>query len=252
LNNASLALCASGQTSPNCNSTSVTVANQGTYSIVSGQVQFVPLSSFAGTATAVTYQIADALGQVASTTYTPTVSPPTAPVAVNDTKSGPWNTAQTITPLTNDPAGVTIVGLCPTVSTAAASCTATTLTVANEGTYTLSGSTVTFTPLATFSGTATAIKYAIVDAFSQNATAMITPTVAAPTAPTASPQTKTLLPNTSVAFTDVDSGAGALATQGSAALTSSCIVNPANTASCITTGSFTYFSHGVDEGNFCC
>jgi CshA-type fibril repeat protein len=240
-----LKLCSTGQTAPNCNATSVTIANQGTYAIVNGQIQFNPLSTFAGTATPVSYQVTDALGQTSTTTYTPTVAPPAAPTAVSDTNSGAWNTAQTITPLTNDPAGLTIVGLCPTVSTAAASCTATTLTIANQGTYTLSGSTVTFTPLPTFSGTATPIKYAVVDAFNQYATANITPTVAAPTAPTATPQTKTLLPSTTVTFTDVDSGVGALATQGSAAITSSCIVNPANTSSCITSGSFTVANQGT-------
>jgi CshA-type fibril repeat protein len=138
-----------------------------------------------------------------------------------------------------------MVGLCPTVSTAAASCTETTLTIANEGTYTLSGSTVTFTPLSTFSGTATPIAYAAVDAFAQNVKATITPTVFAPDAPTASPQTKTLLPNTSVAFTDVDSGAGALATQGSANLSSSCISDPANSSNCISSGSFTVANQGT-------
>jgi hypothetical protein len=140
---------------------------------------------------------------------------------------------------------MTMVGLCPTVSTAAASCTVTTLTIANEGTYTLNGSTVTFTPLATFSGTATSIAYAVVDAFAQNVKATITPTVFAPTAPTATPQTKTLLPNTSVTFTDVDSGSGALAAQGSANLSSSCIVDPASPSSCIDSGSFSVANQGT-------
>jgi CshA-type fibril repeat protein len=124
-----LKLCSSGQVAPNCTATSVTIANQGTYAVVNGQVTFTPLSTFAAPATPINYQVSDALGQTATTTYTPTVVPPAMPTAVNDTKSGPWNTPQTITPLTNDPAGLTVVGLCPSTQTVAASCTLTSVTV---------------------------------------------------------------------------------------------------------------------------
>jgi CshA-type fibril repeat protein len=250
LNPSTLKLCATGQVLPNCNATSVTIANQGTYAVVNGQITFTPLSTFAGPATPITYQVSDALGQPSTTTYTPTVAPPPMPVAVNDTKSGPWNTAQTITPLTNDPTGLTVVGLCPTTQTDAASCTLTSVTVFDNlnnpvGTYTLSGSTVTFTPVITFSGTAPAIKYAVADVVGQKVMATITPVVSAPAAPIATPQTKTLLPATTTTFTDIDSGASSLATTGSANFTASCIVDPATPSSCITSGSFVVAGEGT-------
>ena len=104
LDASTLKLCnpATNQASPNCNATSVTIANQGTYDIVAGQIQFTPLITFSGTATPIAYQISDSLGQVASSAYTPTVAAPPAPVAVNDTSSGPLNTAQVKTVLAND------------------------------------------------------------------------------------------------------------------------------------------------------
>jgi CshA-type fibril repeat protein len=86
-------LCASGQSPSNCDATSVSVTNQGTYTVNSdGSVTFDPLPTFSGTATAVTYQVADSLGQVTSSTITPTVYAP--PNAVNDTSSGNYDTDQ--------------------------------------------------------------------------------------------------------------------------------------------------------------
>jgi CshA-type fibril repeat protein len=108
------------QTPNNCTQTSLTIANQGTYTVnANGTVTFDPLPTFNGTATAVRYQVADTLGQVANTTITPTVRAPRAPTPTPDTNSGNWDTNQTISPLTNDTPGeptaplvVTTVKLC--------------------------------------------------------------------------------------------------------------------------------------------
>jgi CshA-type fibril repeat protein len=160
----------SAQTPNNCTQTSLTIANQGTYTVnPDGTVTFDPLPTFNGTATAVKYQVADTLGQVANSTITPTVRAPRAPTPTPDTKTGNWDTNQTITPLSNDTPGeptaplvastVKLCGVTPNAQTPN-NCTQTSLTIANQGTYTVNADgTVTFDPLPSFVGTATAVKY---------------------------------------------------------------------------------------------
>ena len=241
----SVKLCATGQTVPGCNATSLVVPGQGTYSVntTTGVITFTPCSAantpagasctgaFTGPATPVAYQVSTNTGQVATSTYTPTVVPP--PTAVADTATGNWDVNQTFSPTSNDSAatGTTLVavplGIC-TNGTAAASCTGTTLTVANQGTYTLNTTTgvVTFDPLPSFTGTATPIQYVVADALGQKSTSTITPTVTPPPAPAATPQSKTVLPGASVSFTTL-TGTGGLATTGGPAFTTSatCLVN---------------------------
>lgn len=55
--------------------TSVTVPNQGTYTLDDGFITFTPTEDFVGTATPVRVQVEDKFGKVAITTYTPTVKP---------------------------------------------------------------------------------------------------------------------------------------------------------------------------------
>jgi CshA-type fibril repeat protein len=221
--------CASA---PNCTRNSdgtVTIANQGTYSAVAadGTVVFTPTPTFTGTATPVTYTISDALGQSATTTYTPTVIP--APVAINDTSTNGQDKNQLINVLLNDtvptnPAGdplnPTTVKLCaianptatpPVSAEVAPNCTLTTLTTA-DGTYTVNPTTgiVTFDPIPSFTGTVSVpVRYQVSDTGStpQVTSATITPTVIpGPTAandtssgPMNTPQTKTLVTNDSAA-----------------------------------------------------
>ena len=202
-------LCSSGQTSPNCTATSLVVNGQGTYSVntSTGAITFQPCSSvvattcpsgaFTGVATPVAYQVGTNTSQHATSTYTPTVVP--LPSAVADAQTGAWDTNQTYDPTANDSAGsgATLVsvpsGICASTVTAVASCTSTTLTIANQGTYTLNTTTgaVTFDPVSTFSGTATPIKYAVVDSLGQKVLSTITPTVLPPPAPTGNPDTTT-------------------------------------------------------------
>ena len=120
-----------------------------------GIVTFVATNPLAeGTKTAVTYRVTDVTGQTATSTLTPIVPPP--PSATNDTSTGPYDTNQTINPLTNDSAGAasaplvaTTVKLCGISPVQVPnSCDKTSLDVPGEGTYTVNPVTgvVTFDP----------------------------------------------------------------------------------------------------------
>ncbi|NDF32564.1 MAG: hypothetical protein EB147_10130, partial [Acidimicrobiia bacterium] len=242
----SVKLCSSGQSAPNCTATSLVKAGEGTYSVntTTGVVTFTPCSAantpagasctgaFTGTATPVTYQVGTSFGDPASSTYTPKVVP--LPTAVADVQTGAWDTNQTFTPTSNDSAGsgASLVaipsGICLNSVTVASSCTSTSLTVSNQGTYTLNTSTgvVTFDPLPSFTGAATSIKYVVADSLGQQSLATITPTVTPPAAPTATPESKTVIPGGSVAFTTL-TGVGGLASTGGPSFTTSatCLVD---------------------------
>ncbi|MFM2235296.1 MAG: hypothetical protein RL296_955 [Actinomycetota bacterium] len=239
----------SAQTPNNCTQTSLTIANQGTYTVnPDGTVTFDPLPTFNGTATAVKYQVADSLGQIADSTITPTVRAPRTPTATPDTKTGNWDTNQTITPLSNDTPGeptaplvastVKLCGVTPNAQTPN-NCTQTTLTIANQGTYTVNADgTVTFDPLPSFTGTATAVKYQVTDTIGQTVNTTITPTVLAPPAPVATPGTVSLIAGGTKDFAPIF-GTNALAAKatGGPDLTNStvCIVDPATPTVCGTT-----------------
>jgi LPXTG-motif cell wall-anchored protein len=215
----------------------VTIAGEGTYTLntSTGVVTFVAdVNATTGTKTSLSYRVTDVFGQTATSTLTPII--PAPPTAVNDTNTGPFDTNQVISPLTNDSAAApatlvpSSVKLCATVSTANASCTLTTLTVPNEGTYTVNpNGTVTFDPLPTFTGTASPVKYVVADINGRVASATITPTVSMPPPPVAAPDLRELAPASTVSFLPiVGSGALAASAAGGAALnpTSFCIVDP--------------------------
>ncbi|MEY4158279.1 MAG: hypothetical protein RL743_774, partial [Actinomycetota bacterium] len=136
----------------------------------------------------------------------------------------------------NDTAGagtsllVSPTGICMT-STLVASCSASSLSVANEGTYTLNGDgTVTFDPLPSFAGQATPIRYVVADGLGQKSASTITPTVSTPGAPVATAESKVVLPGSSVAFTNVIgvSALGSGAGLKSGASGGPCLVDPAD------------------------
>ena len=224
------------EVSPNCTKgagSTISVANVGTYSVdVNGVVTFTPVLDYLGTPPALNYQVTDSSGNIATSTYTPTVLN-TVPSATNDTSSGAYDTNQTISPLTNDQAGslapldATSVKLCATTSTANASCNLTTLTVPNEGTYTVNANgTVSFDPLPSFTGTASAVKYVVADTLSQLTNATITATVAPPTAPAATPQTKSVIPGATVSFTTLTGASGLATTSAGFNTNSTCLITP--------------------------
>ena len=215
-----LRLCASGETSPACTATSVSVTG-GVYSINgSNEVVFTPTNGWSGTAPPVTYQVTDSVNATVSSTYTHTIIP--APTATNDAQSSAWDVNQSYTPLTNDSVDsrTTMVNsslkLCPTTATSpftTTNCNATSVTVTGEGVYTLNTVTgvVTFNPDATFFGVAqTPIKYVFTDSLSQVASATITPTIG----PKATPDTLTSFPGATATF-DAITGVGGLATGAS-------------------------------------
>jgi CshA-type fibril repeat protein len=92
--------------------------------------------------------------------------------------------------------------------------------------------TVTFDPLPSFTGTATAVKYQVTDVIGQTVNTTITPTVLAPPAPVASPGTVSLIAGETKDFAPIF-GTNALAAKdtGGPGLTNStvCIVDPATT-----------------------
>ena len=228
----------------NCTKSSVTVPGEGTYTLntATGIVTFDPLSTFTGTvATPVRYQAEDTLGRSVDSTITPTVGPPPVPTASPDAISDVYDTNQSYTPLSNDTAGnsdfplvATSVKLCG-ISPAQTpnSCDKTSLTVPGEGTYTVnSDGSVTFDPLSTFTGTvATPVTYQAKDSLDRYVNSTITPRVDPPTAPSAAPETKSVLPGSTATFTTVigSSGLGTGTGLQSGSTNGPCLVDPATT-----------------------
>ena len=187
---ATLKLCGAGESAPNCTGTSLTVENQGTYTLNSdGTVLFDPLPTFAGTATGITYQVSDTIGRIVTATITPTITPAPNPSLVPDTSSGPFNTTQKSRVLGNDlnnlaPLDPTSVKLCKVDETAeiAPDCSLTSLTT-RDGSYFVEpkSGVVSFTPVRGFIGTATVVvSYAVTDVLGRKASTTYTPTVEAP------------------------------------------------------------------------
>ena len=174
-----LRLCGAGQTPNNCDKTTVVVANEGTYTAYAdGRVIFDPLPTFIGTATPISYQVADIYGRVVTATITPTILPPPVPAATIDTGTARQGAKITLSPWVNDDAGTvsgtgerlalvpTSIRLCGTTTLAkmdslgttsqTVTCSLTTLKTA-DGTYTVDIKTgkVTFVHKKGFSGTVT-------------------------------------------------------------------------------------------------
>lgn len=226
----SVKLCGPSMTPPTCNATSLTVAGQGTYTVdAGGSIKFSPVTGYTGLATAITYQISDTLGQVASSTYQPLVLPQPAPAANPDFGTMSWSptVVVVINLLTNDspgtvppeivstpsvngstPPSVTAnpasVKLC-SVGQASPNCTATTVTTA-DGSYTITGQgIVTFDPVDGFTGTVTVpVGYQFSNVITgtwetsngtlysptaQTASSIITPTITPPPPVSANPDT---------------------------------------------------------------
>jgi len=172
---------------------SLNVPGEGVYTVnADGTVTFDPAPTFTGEAS-YTYRVYDVVGQQAEATLTVTVA--AAPTAVNNTSSGLFDANQVINVLSNDVAGdgatlnASSVKIC-TVATSDASCSSTSLTIPGEGTYTVNDNgTITFDPLPTFAGDATAIKYVVSDNFGQKNSAQISVEVEYPEPSDADPNT---------------------------------------------------------------
>ena len=137
--------------------TSVTIVNQGTYTIdpTTGVVTFVPVPTFTGEGTGVTVQATDSNGETATATYKPTVTPITL-TGENVTSKNIQGEQQSETPLFSSSYESAPVSNYKLVDPATGNpTTATSVTVENVGTYTIDSTTgvVTFQPVATYTGT---------------------------------------------------------------------------------------------------
>ena len=160
--------------------TSVTVANEGTYTLdtATNVITFQPVATFTGTVTKpVSVHIADANGTTATTTYTPTVTDVTM-TAENATSTDVQGKTQTGTPeFETSDSSVTIAKrqlLDPTTLQPTTS-----VTIVNQGTYTIDPTTgvVTFVPVPTFTGEGTGVTVQATDSNGETATATYKPTV---------------------------------------------------------------------------
>jgi CshA-type fibril repeat protein len=122
--------------------------------------------------------VTSGLGFVAASTYTPTVVGTLA--ASNDTSSGPIDKSQSKNVLANDK---TSTGAAISASTikllnpATNSYGTSSVTIAKQGTYKISGGKIVFTPVKGYTGTATPVRYQIADSVGQTANATYTPTI---------------------------------------------------------------------------
>jgi uncharacterized repeat protein (TIGR02059 family) len=207
----SVKLCGASEVAPACTKTTLTVLNEGTYTVnpITGVVTFDPLPTFTGVATPISYKVTDSLGRSVSSTITATVGEPPLPTATNDTNSGPFDTDQVISPLTNDspiaafPFDQTTVKLCAS-GVSPPNCVSNQVTTA-DGVYTVNpNGTVTFNPDPDFTGIVTQpVTYQVTETKTNGrvASATITPTVGAPPVPVAVPDAQTQPYDTNQTYT---------------------------------------------------
>lgn len=236
---ATVTLCGPTESAPSCTATSIAIAGVGTYSVTgsgpSAQISFVPEPAFVGSAPTIDYQVKDAGNRITSSTYTPTVFGPVS--GTNDAATSGWDSNIVFSVTSNDvidPGNEFIPGsvrLCGSGQVVPA-CTATSITVSGEGTYTVNGDgSITFDPLPTFSGTVVnPVTYVVEDRVGQVASAQVIPTILSPEPPSAKPALEPVLPialggsGTTTFDPLLAPGAGALA-YGAGAPTA-CLVDP--------------------------
>lgn len=235
--------------------TRATASNEGQYRLntTNGSISFTPDAGFSGTAVPITYQISDNAGRVFWSTYTPKVIGP--PGTAPDSGSDSFGAIQTLQVLTNDqfdpgaPANSSTLRICASASTMA-NCTLTTLQVANVGRFEVLSGAVKFTPCTAngspfaspsctqgYVGTSS-IQYRIADSLGQTSTASVTVTTQPP-AISASGQTKSVLPSSSVSFTALIGVPGLASGVGLTA----CLVSSGT--SCVANNSFQISGQGT-------
>ncbi len=165
----------------------VVVPGQGAYTIADGRIVFTPEPAFVGSATPVRYSVEDRNGTPSTSTYTPVLTG-VAPRLVADTTRGPQGRPQSVDPLVNDRPGDPGVPLDPRTLTLldAAGDPVTSVVLPGQGTYTIAGGRIVFTPLPDFTGTATPVDYRVADANGVVRSSTYTPTLT-PVTPSAAP-----------------------------------------------------------------
>ena len=199
--------------------TSVTLAGEGTYAVdtTTGRVTFDPLPSFTGQSS-ITYSVRDSYGNTAVATLTVTVSP-IDPVATDDSRATPYLTSVTVDVVANDTAGdasAPLVSSSVVLTSPSATDGGKSLAVAGQGAYTVNATgTITFTPVAGFTGPTTPVQYRISDDNGTTDTAMLSITVGTP--PTAVADTASTLQDVDVTLSPLGNdtaGAGGNGTPG--------------------------------------
>ncbi|MFF0344115.1 Ig-like domain-containing protein [Kribbella sp. NPDC004875] len=161
----------------------VKIPGQADYQVnADGSVTVDPLPGFTGTATKVTYRVADLFGQTARSTIAVTITPIT-PSAADDTAQTPYGHAVPVNVLVNDKPGDPSAPLVPSslrIVDPADGLPKATVTIPNEGAYAASGGAIRFEPSATFRGPGTPLTYRVADSNGTTATARLTVTVGQP------------------------------------------------------------------------
>jgi CshA-type fibril repeat protein len=246
LSSARMKLCDTSETAPNCLSTVVIVPGEGTWTLDTGtgEVTFVPLASFAGVATPISYTGTDLVGQTYSSSMTATIQIPPSPTSSTDTATGAAGGDILVSPLLND-TGTGLSGsslrLCGAVEVAPA-CTLTTRTVPGEGTWSIdpASSTIVFTPEGGFTGMVTPVSYSVSDILSRSSSSTVSVTVtaiAATSAPMITASSDTGSSGSDAVTRDATPDAGAsgantgdtvtmTATKGSTTVSCSYVVSP--------------------------
>lgn len=179
-------------TGTTCGTATRTITGQGTFTLnaTTGVVTFAALATATpGTSHAITYRITDTAGQIETATLTVTI--PMPPSLLDDSPVGAGGATQTISPLANDlpgdataPLNPGTLALCPDLSSAPATCAATSVVVEGKGEYALQqNGTILFTPVEGFDGVVDPIKYVVQDSLGQFGAAQISTTVLPPPAP---------------------------------------------------------------------
>ncbi|GAA1140238.1 hypothetical protein GCM10009630_43840 [Kribbella jejuensis] len=155
---------------------SLVVPGEGTFTVQpTGAIRFAPIDGYAGVAVPVGYQVADRNGTLGSGVLTVTVQ--ARPVALPDDARTKQHVAVTIDPLANDrpgpgaqlePDSLLLLGTDGVLVNQVSE---------GEGTYVVANGKVTFTPEATFSGTARPVAYEVKDSNHNAARSTITVTV---------------------------------------------------------------------------
>jgi CshA-type fibril repeat protein len=153
-------------------------AGTGSVAIVGGKPVYTPPPGFVGVIT-FTYTVTDASGQTATAVDTVTVTP-VAPAAAPDSRTTPQGVPVTVNVLLNDdPHGASFDVTSVRLLDPASGTYGTQVTIPGQGTYTVDVATglVTFTPLPTFTGVATPVRYRVTDNHGLTASSTLTITV---------------------------------------------------------------------------
>lgn len=159
------------------NSGTCTLAPSGPPGTASCAITYVASAAGAQTLTGAYKGTFNSRGSSAGDAHTATL--PTPPTAAGGQSSSAAGQPQTFS--VSVPAGATLTLLDGTTPT-------NTYTVNGQGVYSLAGTTITFTPVSGFSGTAQAVTFRITDAYNQHSDATYVATVLAPP-PTPEPPT---------------------------------------------------------------